>query len=315
MMPIGWLPGVNINSTNNITVTNLTFEDCITGVRLENASEIMLYQNTIQGTSTGIAVFSSSNINIINNSLSGFGTGIHFLPINPSSSNPDHITVQGNQIVGSATDVPETPPQPDQYGIWGGVTQSHLTANNFTTIKGIALYYTGTDSTIAGNNFERNHRGLFFSSQLATNNTIFGNNFDHNSENAVVPFIRDSPVNFWDNGTVGNYWSNYTGSDRGGNGLGDTPHLIETTYYDYLQEKVITLLQGQDNYPVMAPLPVSNGTFKLTNEPETTPTSQSPTPTPSVSSQIPELPATIAIATTMAAGLIVMSFWKRGRRS
>jgi parallel beta-helix repeat protein len=314
MMPIGWLPGVNINGTNNITVTNLGFEGFITGVRVENASEITLCKNTIRGTSTGIAVFSSSNVNIINNSIWGFDTGIHFLPSDPNASISDHIKVQGNQIVGSATEVPDAQIQPNQYGVWGGFTQSQLIANNFSSIEGIALYYSGINSIIAGNNFERNYRGISFYSQIASNNTFYGNSFVHNGENAKIAFIRNSPVNFWDNGTVGNYWSNYTGTDINGDGLGDTPYLLETTYYDYLEEKSITLLQGQDNYPVMKTLPLSNGTFKLTNDPETIPTAEPPSPTPSVSPQIPELSLTIALTATVAAGLLAAVIWKRGRR-
>lgn len=44
-------------------------------------------------------------------------------------------------------------------------------------------------------------------------------------------------VNIWDNGTTGNYWSNYNGTDNNGDGIGDTPYVIDHN--------------NQDNYPLM----------------------------------------------------------------
>ena len=59
-------------------------------------------------------------------------------------------------------------------------------------------------------------------------------------ENASDRVTLDFPsVNFWDNGTGGNYWSNYTGVDSNGDRIGDTSHIINKN--------------NQDNYPRMNP--------------------------------------------------------------
>ena len=51
-------------------------------------------------------------------------------------------------------------------------------------------------------------------------------------------------VNIWDNGFEGNYWDNYNGTDGDGNGIGDTPYIINEN--------------NQDNYPLVNVIPENN---------------------------------------------------------
>jgi hypothetical protein len=43
----------------------------------------------------------------------------------------------------------------------------------------------------------------------------------------------------WNNSCEGNYWSDYNGTDLDGDGIGDTPYIINSN--------------NQDNYPLMHP--------------------------------------------------------------
>jgi hypothetical protein len=79
------------------------------------------------------------------------------------------------------------------------------------------------------------------------NNKIFQNNFFLEHSN-VQPIGFD---NFLDYGSVGNYWSSYNGTDSDGDGIGDTPLIINST------------LPGDgaftDNYPLMEPADITTG--------------------------------------------------------
>ncbi len=75
---------------------------------------------------------------------------------------------------------------------------------------GITLYDKADYNQVYGNKLTNNGYGLnvWFAS---ADNTIYYNNFENNSLGQVNLLQESGASNFWDNGTIGNYWSDYHG--------------------------------------------------------------------------------------------------------
>lgn len=259
MIPQDWLPGIRVADVSNVKIVNFSFEGCITGIIVDNSTNITIFHNLFRETLTGMVVYRSSYVEVVGNNLflkkQTFATGITFQP----SSGSQHVRIESNLIVGNSKEVPNYDMQPEEYGMWGGFENSVVTKNTITNVSGIALYNIGAKNCIAHNNFENNTHGILINGLYTwCNNTIYGNNFNNNYENAVNGYVRNWPVDFWCNCSIGNYWSDYTGEDKDSDGLGDTPYIIQLTYEDHHQQK--TVEQGRDTYPAMKPfdIPVFN---------------------------------------------------------
>ena len=93
-------------------------------------------------------------------------------------------------------------------------------------------------------------------------------NFNTFSQNNIlfvyVPDTYFKSTNFWDNGSVGNYWSDYlarypNASEIGDTGIGDTPYVVDADNVDY--------------HPLMYPYDIENDAITLpAREPEPFPT-------------------------------------------
>jgi hypothetical protein len=119
-----------------------------------------------------------------------------------------------------------------------------------------------------------------------TNNLFYQNNLTGNTKSVHINRYMESEPGFnsWDNGKEGNYYSDYNGTDADGDGIGDTPYVINAN--------------NQDRYPLMATYDIENNTTLLPP-----------------SAPFPTAPVAAAFVTSVAlAGVGVLVYFRKRKR-
>ncbi len=234
--------GISLYDSCNNELRDNEIKDSYVGVYLERSCNNSISNNFINRIVwPGVSVYEKScNNNITSNTIiNNKDYGIHLYS--------SHNTITKNIIKNN-----------DRAGIaMGGssnVISENIISNNndsggihfsgsFNTIKkntitknneyGIRLS-EGSYNLITENTIEDNYMGIRI--YYSFNNSVIRNNFINQEKNADCPFSST----IWDDGNLGNYWSDYIGEDNDGDGIGDTPKSFEED-------------SNEDRYPLMVP--------------------------------------------------------------
>lgn len=219
---------LSVNPTNHPEVGFLALVDCdnmtVEGLSPAHNSELLLAftrnSKILANNVTGIDLYNSMANSISENYVAtnnnGFGIVLH-----DSSGN----LVNGNNVV-------------DNYF---GVFLDHSLENNISgnmiayNWHGIEGLYS-SHNTVTDNNIESNGQfGICL--DYSWDNQFYHNNFMNNACQAATYDYHNST---WNNSCEGNYWSDYSGADSDGDGVGDTPYIIDSNY-------------DTDHFPLMNP--------------------------------------------------------------
>ena len=226
----------------NNTIKENILEASNTGISIRGSSNTIAY-NTVINAYMAVRVGDNSNV-ILKNNIMNCAVGVD---IGDSS----HNIILGNNITGC--------------GLWGIIIAS------------------GTNNTVYENNFTKNNIGVALGSTVSrANNNVFHHNLFINNTRHVGKNWDEYGANIWDNGQVGNYWSDYNGTDANGNGIGDTPYIIDA--------------ENQDRFPLMSPI--------YQSESDTSDSNQLPDNAATPPGSQPE-PSLIIIVTVIIIGCLV----------
>jgi parallel beta-helix repeat protein len=217
-----FLSGVAITKlSNNNTVEGNTLTDNFCGISVAYSSNQHIHDNVVGNSGNhGINLDDSSSNLIVGNTVADcHNFGLH---VYRSSSNRICENVLTNNVKGIRLSSSDN----------NTVSQNNMTNNE----HGIAIS-ASSNNLIFENIVSGNDIGVLLSSINPLNNTVWNNDFVDNTKQVLDD--ASGAILLWDNGTIGNFWSDYGGLDSDGDGVGDTPYIIDD--------------HNQDNCPLVQP--------------------------------------------------------------
>jgi nitrous oxidase accessory protein len=215
---------------DNVSVSGFKLLYGYAGVTAGEVKHCSISGNRIAGGQHGIKLFGTSYSNITKNYLEQIGLSS---AIQLSASNYNLVT--GNYITSCTEGIQ----------VWTHSTNNTVMENTITNCDDMAIRLQYADNNTVARNYV-SYSDIGTCIYVANNNTITHNSYVNNTEPLPLGEWEWYAKTFGYNGSVNiinqNYYSDYNGTDADGDGMGDTPYVMND--------------ENQDTSPLMEPIEI-----------------------------------------------------------
>lgn len=247
------LYGIYDYNNFNFSIINNSISNCNYGIQIIKSNKISVINNTVSNCDYGVRLGLTVNLNLTKNTFNNCGLDLmgddtfyynHVVAGNIVNGKPlqyvydkANVTIEdaGQVIVAYSLEITIKNVNLSNASVGAFIYNSNnvILTNSTISYNRKNIYVRKSNNiTITKNTISDSEIGIFIGSPSDT--IIFLNNFFNN-----IKQIDDLGAHMFDNGGFGNYWSDYTGMDSDGDGIGDAPYQIDA--------------DSIDNYPLIYP--------------------------------------------------------------
>ncbi len=242
----GYEDGIRASGRTNVTLRNITVKEFYWGVYLESSTNCTISSCNVSANDFfGIRISYGENNTIFNNTITGNvdnGVDVSYSTSNRIVGNTITYDNDGVMLAGGLNNtISDNVVLHNDVGVylWENTNYTSVFRNDIRENGwGVAFYNTKGNSVFSNNITDGNY-GLYV--EVCSGNAIYHNNLMNNTAGHAYSL---NAVNTWDNGypSGGNFWSDYAGKDTTGDGIGETPYVVDAS--------------NQDRYPLVNRYPV-----------------------------------------------------------
>lgn len=267
--------GIKVSSSSNINIADNNFiNGTTTGIAINDSSFVLIENNNFTSIYGPGIICEGTNNTISGNTLTDGAYGIKLegssnvisdnrfeilLPIILDKA--DSNIIARNNITGPAPTLTHWPDRDDNYtgnegiALYVSCSNNRIFGNNITGFvnQAIRIVFSCSNNTFNGNYMANNEFAIALQ-EGAENNMFYGNTFE--ADSCKIQIDDGVEGTLWDNGTIGNYWGNYNGTDSDNDGIGDTAYIVKGYKWDTGISGFVSFVSGQDNCPLMEPITI-----------------------------------------------------------